>query len=249
LWDRWGLMVADLSVVGVGKGFSDGGRWTPLLDGVSFEVRGGEVVAVVGRRLSGKTTLLKVVAGLMCPDRGSVSLDGRELVGLTDRERDRLLGHEIVWVDRDGPALDVEASRFVGWPLVRGRGRRRAELAAARMLERVGAGECVGRRWGDLSSPQRVCVGLARAFAGSPRIVVVDDLLDALGSRATEAAFDVLRSLIEDSGSTCGVIISASDMESAVFADRVWSLTGKGGLKALAGQPVDVPWEARADGA
>jgi putative ABC transport system ATP-binding protein len=240
--------VAELSVVGVGKGFSLGGRWAPLLDDVSLEVRGGEVVAIVGRRLSGKTTLLKVAAGLVCPDRGSVSLDGQELAELTDRDRDRLLGHEIVWIDRDGPALDVEVSRFVGWPLaLRGRGRRRAEQAAARMLERVGAGECAGRRWDDLSSQQRVRVGLARAFAGSPRIVVVDDLLDALGSRETEEAFDLLRSLMEESEPRCGVIMSASGMESAVFADRVWSLTGKGRLKALAGQPVDMPWQRRSE--
>jgi predicted ABC-type transport system involved in lysophospholipase L1 biosynthesis ATPase subunit len=233
--DRWLLMVAELSVVGVEKGFSCGGRRAGLLDDVSLEVRGGEVVAVVGRRLSGKTTLLRVMAGLECPDRGSVSLGGRDLAGLSDRERGRLLGQEVVWVDRDGPALDVEASRFVGWPLVRRRGRRRMERVAARMLERVGAGECVGRRWEDLSRLQRVRVGLARAFAGSPRVVIIDDLLDALGSRGTEEAFEVLRSLMEESESQCGVIMSASDMESAVFADRVWSLTGKGGLKPLAG--------------
>jgi lipoprotein-releasing system ATP-binding protein len=247
--DRWVLMVAELSVVGVGKGFSDGGRWTELLTDVSFEIGRGEVVAVIGGRLSGKTTLLKIVAGLVCPDRGSVSLGGQEVVGLTDRGSGRLLGHEIVWVDRDGPALDVEASGFVGWPLAsRERGRRRAEQAAMRMLERVGARECVGRRWEDLSSHQRVRVGLARAFAGSPRIVIVDDLLDALRSRETEEAFDLLRSLVEESEPPCGVIMSASDMESAVFADRVWSLTGKGRLQALAGQSGDMPWLARADG-
>jgi ABC-type lipoprotein export system ATPase subunit len=246
--DRWMLMVAELSVVGVGKGFSRGGRWAPLLDNVSLEVRGGEVVAVVGRRLSGKTTLLKVAAGLVRPDRGSVSLDGQKLAELTDRDRDRMLGHEIVWIDRDGLALDVETSRFVGWPLVRGRERRRVEQAAARMLERVGAGECVGRHWDDLSGHERVRVGLARAFAGSPRIVVVDDLLDALGSRATEEAFDVLRLLVEESERQCGVIMSASDMGSAIFADRVWSLTGKGRLQALAGQSGEVPRQARADG-
>jgi ABC-type nitrate/sulfonate/bicarbonate transport system ATPase subunit len=84
-----------------------------------------------------------------------------------------------------------------------------------------------------------VLVGLARAFAGSPRVVVIDDLLDALGGRATEEASDLLRSLVEESEPRCGVLMSASDMESAMFGDRVWSLTRKGTLKALSGQPSD----------
>ena len=80
-----------------------------------------------------------------------------------------------------------------------GAGRRGAERAAARALERVGARECIGRRWAELSNWQRVLVGLARGFAGSPRVVIIDDLLDALGGRDTEEASDLLRSLVEES--------------------------------------------------
>jgi predicted ABC-type transport system involved in lysophospholipase L1 biosynthesis ATPase subunit len=231
------VVVEVLLVDGVWKGYSRGGRWIGVVEGVSFEVGRGEVVAVVGSRLDGKTTLLKVAAGMERPDRGSVSLAGRELTGLRERARSRLLGHEIVWVDRDGPELGLEVSKFVGWPLaLHGRGRRDAERMAGQALERVGARDCVGRRWGELSNWQRVLVGLARAFAGDPQLVVVDDLLDALGSRATEEASDLLRSLVEESGSRCGVLMSASDMESALFADRVWSITRKGKLNALFGQ-------------
>jgi putative ABC transport system ATP-binding protein len=249
-------MVAEvLSVEEVWKGYSRGGRWMGVLGGVSFEVARGEVVAVVGSRLEGKTTLLKVAAGMERPDQGSVMLDNRSLTGLRDRSRTRLLGHEIVWIDRDGPELGLEVSRFVGWPLaLHGHGRRHAERMAAQALERVGARGCMGRRWGELSNWQRVLVGLARAFAGSPRIVVIDDLLDALGGRVTEQASDLLRSLVEESEPRCGVLMSASDMESAMFADRMWSLTRKGTLKPLSGQPgndadiIPFPKHAYADG-
>jgi putative ABC transport system ATP-binding protein len=234
------VVVEVLLVDGVWKGYSRGGRWMEVLSGVSLDVGLGEVVAVVGSRLEGKTTLLKVAAGMECPDRGSVSLDGRDLAGLRDRSRSRLLGHEIVWVDRDGPELGLEVSKFVGWPLaLHGRGRRQAERMAAHALERVGARECMGRRWGELSNWQRVLVGYARAFAGSPQLVVIDDLLDALGGGATEEASDLLRSLVEESEPRCGVLMSASDMESAMFADRVWSITRKGTLKSLSSQRRD----------
>jgi putative ABC transport system ATP-binding protein len=230
------MVVELLSVDGVWKGYSRGGQWSGVLADVSFGVGAGEIAAVVGSRLKGKTTTLRVAAGMERPDRGSVSLEGQKLAELGDRTSSRLLGHEIVWIDRDGPELGLEVSRFVGWPLaLHGRGRRDAERLAAQALERVGARDCLGRCWGDLSNRQRVLVGLARAFAGSPRVVVIDDLLDALGSRATEEVSDLLRALVEESEPRCAVLMSVSDVDSAMFADHVWSLTRKGALKALAG--------------
>lgn len=231
-------MIAEpLRVEGVWKSYLRGGQWTEVFKDVTFEVEGGEVVAVTGSRLEGKTTLLKISAGMLPPDKGSVSLGGQELTGCRDRQRSQLLGRQIVWIDRDGPGLNVEVSKLVGWPLaLHGRHRRDAEQAAAQALERVGARECLGRRWGELSNWQRVLVGLARAFAGTPRLVVVDDLLDALGGPATEEASDLLRSLVEESEPRCGVLMSASDMESAMFADRVWSITRKRTLKLMSGR-------------
>lgn len=221
----------------VWKGYSRGAQWIGVLEDVSLEVGWGEIVAVIGGRLEGKTTLLRIAAGMEQPERGSVSLGGCALTGCRDARRSRLLGREIVWVDREGPGLDVEVLEFVGWPLaLHGRGRRQAEREAAQVLDRVGARECVGRRWGELSNWQRVLVGLARAFAGSPQVVVIDDLLDALGGSATEEASDLLRSLVEESEPRCGVLMSVSDMESAMFADRVWSITGKRSLKLMAGR-------------
>jgi putative ABC transport system ATP-binding protein len=236
-----------LAVEEVWKGFSRGGQWTGVLEDVSLVLRPGQVTAIVGGRLGGKTTLLKVAAGMERPDRGSVSLGSQRLSELGERSWARLLGHEIVWIDRDGPGLEVEVSRFVGWPLaLHGLGRREAERMARQALQRVGAQACIGRSWAELSNWQRVLVGLARAFAGSPQIVIVDDLLDALGSRATEEASDLLRLLLEESGGVegsdgprCGVLMSASDMESALLADQVLSLTRKGTLKPLSGQPPD----------
>jgi ABC-type lipoprotein export system ATPase subunit len=242
-----GFLMAELLLIeGVQKGYSRGGEWVPVFSDVSLEVVPGEIVAVIGRRFGGKTTLLKIASGMERPDNGTVSLGERALTELTDRPR------EVRWIDRDGLGLEVEVSEFVGWPLApRGRGRRQAEQAAAGMLERVGARECLGRRWGELSNWQRVLVGFARAFAGSPRLVVVDDLLDALGEPTTERASDLLRSLVEESKPRCGVLMSVSDMESAIFADRVLSITGKQSLRLLSGRLTDegevVPLHRRAE--
>jgi putative ABC transport system ATP-binding protein len=227
--------VAVLVVAGVCQGLSRGRGWVPVLRDVSFDVEWGEVVGIVGGRWSGKTTLLKVAAGIKVPERGSVRLGELELTGLSDRERAGLLGREVAWVNRVGMSLGLEVARIVGWPLALRRGRVFAERRAVEMLERVGARECAGARWGDLSPWQQVLVGFAQGFAAGPRVIVIDDLLDALGSRATEEASDLLRSLIEESEPRCGVVMSVSDFESALFADRIWSLRDGGVLEPTAG--------------
>jgi putative ABC transport system ATP-binding protein len=224
-----------LVVEGVSKCFSRGGECVVALNDVSFQVGCGEIVMVVGGSLDGKSTLLQVAAGVERPDKGTVSLGDRRLTGLSDRCRARLLGREIVWIDRDGPGLEVEVSRFVGWPLtLHGHGRRQAERVAAQILARVGMREHAGRKWGDLSHRQQVSVGLARAFAGSPRLVIIDDLLNGLGGRATEETIDLLRALTKESEHRSGVLLSVSEMEATVFADRVLSIY-KGAVEPMTG--------------
>lgn len=227
--------VADgLLIEGVRKGYSRGCEWVPVLVDVSLEVLPGEIVALIGGRLEGKTTLLKIAAGIELPDQGKVLVAGHSLADMKDRPR------EVRWVDRDGPGLEMEVRKYVGWPLApHGRERHKAESAATQMLDAMGAQGCVDRSWGELSNWQRVLVGLARAFIGSPKLVVVDDLLDALGEPATEQASDLLRSLVERSRPRCGVLMGASDMASAMFADRVLSITRKQSLKPISGQLTD----------
>jgi ABC-type lipoprotein export system ATPase subunit len=244
-----------LVVSGVSQGLARGKGWSPLLREVSFDVERGEVVGIVGERWSGKTTLLKIAAAMKTPEQGSVRLGDLELTGLSDRERTGLLGDELVWVSRTGMSLGLQVAKIVGWPLALHRGRRETERRAAAMLERVGAQQCAQQRWGDLSPLQQVLVGFAQAFIASPRLIVIDDLLDALGSRATEEASDLLRSLIEESKSRPGVLMSASDFESAIFADRIWSLRAGGTLEPTSGhrdthaEIIPFPPQAEARGA
>lgn len=217
-----------LVVAGVCQGSSSGTSWAPLLSDVSFEVERGEVVAIVGGRLSGKTTLLKIAAGIATPERGSVRLGEHELTSMSERERARVRGRELVWLNRTSMSQQLKVAKIVGWPLAFRRGRRDTERRAGQMLERVGALDCAHKRWPDLSPWQQVLVGFAQAFAGTPNLVVIDDLLDALGSRATTEASRLLRSLIAETEPRTGVLMSACDRDSAIFADRVWSL-GRGG--------------------
>ncbi len=226
-----------LRVQRVSKGYLRG-SFVEVLRHVSLEVAGGEVVAVIGRRLGGKSTLLQIVAGLEAPDDGTVMLAGRPvrvqsrrslrewLAARRTGSTDPMLGHDMVLVTRDGPHQELEVGKYVGGPLaVRGSRRREVQRIAGAALERVGASDCLGRCWGDLSNYQRALVGLARAFAGSPQLVIFDDLLDAHDWRDTENLSDILHTLLEESDGGCGVLLSAGSYETAVvLAHRVCSI-------------------------
>ncbi len=249
-----------LSLDGVCKGFFRGHAYLGVLTDVSLEVGAGGVVGITSRRrLGGKTTLLEIAAGMHTPDSGVVTLGGRGFQPpgsgwrpWRDARRERLsgpvLGHDVVWVSGSGPNQELEVSKYVGSPLaVHGRHRDVRRLAAG-ALERVGAEDCIGRRWGELSNWQRALVGLARGFAGSPQLVIFDDLLDGHGSHDTDVASDLLHSLVEECERPCGVLLSAGYYESAVvLADQVWSITPRGALVRRSGPRVDATDETRDD--
>jgi ABC-type lipoprotein export system ATPase subunit len=224
-----------LSLQGVGKGYRRGGRWLRVLVDVSLEVGPGELVAVVGSRGEGKTTLLEVAAGLRLPDEGKVWLGDVDLARCSDEERSRRLGAEIAWVHREGTGIKFEVIDYVGLPLAMGRrrGRRAAEGLAMDALERVGVVDCAHQRWEELSNWERVLVGFARGVVGRPRLMIVDDVGDGLGMRRTREAGELLHALVGELG--CGVLMSSSDLEAALIADRVWSFD-RGKLELMSDQ-------------
>ena len=137
---RPGVELREFVVEGVSKGFLSGGDWMPVLNDVSLDLEPGEVGAIIGRRLGGKTTLLRIAAGMQRPDEGIVSLRGQKLAGLSDKRMARLRGDTIVWLDREDAEKEREreVSRFVGLPFAI-HGRKHVDRVAAQSLERVGA--------------------------------------------------------------------------------------------------------------
>jgi ABC-type lipoprotein export system ATPase subunit len=216
------------------KSYRRGERRLRVLAGVSLSVERGEIVAVIGSRYEGKTTLLRIASGIELPDAGEVIFEGRTLHDLSAREREQLLARSIAWVSREGTGLEFQVIDYVGLPLlIAGKRPRAVEDAALSVLERVGAADVARRYWAELSNWERVLVSFARAITTAPRLLVIDDVLDGLGMSKTDQATDLLRTLVSEHG--CGVLMSASDPEAAIGADQVWSFAG-GQLRMLAGR-------------
>ena len=225
-----------LRMAGVSRAARRGGRVEPLLVDVSLDVGAGELVAVVGMRSQGKTTLTQIAAGMRRPDAGVVLFNGLDLAGLSGGEHARLLREEIGLVGQSGPRVDLRMVHYVAAPLLvnRRRAQRRAAFVRAQAaLERVGVASRSEQRWDDLSRWDRALVEIAQGIVGGPRLLLIDDVSDGLGMRETAHVTGLLRSLVREDG--IGVLMAVSDGEAALSAHRVFLLAG-GRLKAIAGK-------------
>jgi putative ABC transport system ATP-binding protein len=218
---------------GVCKSFDRGDDRLRVLADVSLSVAAREVVAIVGTRDQGKTTLLRVASGSLPADRGSVRVCDLELTGLSDRQLASVLRTEIGWAARSGPGVQVRVRDYVGLPLATGRwlGWRERRVRVAQVLKQLDVAGAAELRWRELSDWQRVLVELAQAVVGRPRVLLVDDVIDGLGLGKKQVAMELLRGFADDLG--CGVLIAVSDHAAALSSDRVWQLNG-GLLKLMA---------------
>jgi putative ABC transport system ATP-binding protein len=218
-------MGPSLSLVGVSLHYKRGRRHVmTVLKQVSLDVWAGEVVCVWAQRGQGRTTLLRVAAGLQAPDDGRVRIDGVDLWSLADRRRSRLLAGAVGWVANVVPELDLPVLDHVAIPLKVAFGTRRAYGRARDALGRVGAGDCVEQRWGSLSDSERALVALARATVREPRLLVVDDLTAMLRGREADEVTRLLAELAREQ--ELAVLASVSSLQEGTWSERVATLSG-----------------------
>jgi ABC-type cobalamin/Fe3+-siderophores transport system ATPase subunit len=222
-----------LEMTDVSKRYRRGSQNLRVLEDASLQVGRGEVVCVLGTRGQGKTTLLRIAAGMESADEGVVSFEGQDLAALSDRELSRLLGRKIAWAGKSGPGMRTRMLDYVAMPLLVGcgtgphrrwRAKRAVDERAMAALERVGAEGCAEEHWESMSDWERALVELAQAVAGQPALLLVDDLTDALGIRETDELTTLLSSLARES--KMGVLMSASDAQATLLSDRIMTLAG-----------------------
>jgi len=231
-----------LRLTGVGKSYRRGSQELCVLREASLEVQPGQVVCVLASHGEGKTTLLRIAAGIESADTGRVSFDGRDLAALTDAELSRLLGERIAWVGKRGPRTGVQMFDYVAMPLLARAGgdvgsgnwigrwlerrayRRTVDARVHAALERVGAARCAGQQWHTLSDWERALVELAHAIAAHPEVLLLDDVTDNLGVAETKDFVRLVRALSDEL--ELGVLMSVSDPHATVLSDRIVRLSG-----------------------
>ncbi len=204
-----------LELGAVDKRYEDDRGTHTVLRNVSMRAEAGEFVVVWGLRHSGRSTLLRVAAGIVPPDAGSVRFEGHDLAG----GGERLLGEGIGYCQKtlrfaDGhTALD---HAMVGL-LSRWVAPSKARVRALGALERAGVADCARMTRRELSTAEAVRVSLARTLALRPRLVVIDEPVKGVELSERDPILALLRSLADE-----GVTVLASTGESTGLsqADR-----------------------------
>lgn len=173
-----------------------------ILHEVSFAVKAGEAVAIIGASGSGKSTLLGLLAGLDSPSAGRVLFDGQELGQLDEDQRAVLRGRRLGFVFQSFQLLPaLNAIENVMLPLELS-GARNARERARSILERVGLGERLNHYPRTLSGGEQQRVAIARAFVSEPALLFADEPTGNLDTTTGSAIIDLLFSLNRERGAT-----------------------------------------------
>ncbi|MGW7227131.1 ABC transporter ATP-binding protein [Streptomyces cyaneofuscatus] len=193
---------------------------TPALDGASFSVHPGEVVAVMGPSGSGKSTLLHCLAGIITPDSGTITYAGRELSAMSDAERSALRRSDFGFVFQFGQLVpELTCVENVALPLrLNGVKRKAAERTAREWMERLEVEDTAAKRPGEVSGGQGQRVAVARALAGSPKVIFADEPTGALDSLNGERVMELLTEAARSSNAA--VVLVTHEARVAAYSDR-----------------------------
>jgi len=186
------------------------------VDGVSFEVAPGELVALVGASGSGKTTTLRIVAGYERPDSGRVLFNGIDITRVPPAKRDFGMVFQQYALFPHMSLLDNVAFGLEARGVARAERRRRAEQA----LDGVGLASKGGRMVQQLSGGEQQRVALARAVVIEPRLLLLDEPLSNLDPTLRQSTRDELRAALKETGAPALFVTHDQD-DAFAIADRI----------------------------
>ncbi|UZN04381.1 ABC transporter ATP-binding protein [Cellulomonas sp. S1-8] len=205
-----------------------GRRRTPTfraVDGVSLQIRQGEVVGLVGESGSGKTTIGRAVVGLLPVTSGSLKIVGQDMVGASNKDLKPLRTKVGIVFQDPGSSLNprLPIGESIAEPLLLHRGVKgqAAQREIERLLDQVRLPRAMRNRYPhELSGGQRQRVGIARSLALEPRLLVADEPTSALDVSVQAAVLDLFQELQREHGFAC-LFISHDLAVVEILADRI----------------------------
>jgi ABC-type lipoprotein export system ATPase subunit len=218
-----------LSIRNVGKAYIDGSGEIPVFDKASLEMTAGAQFGVYGRRRSGKSTLMRIAAGIDRPDTGSVVFDGQDLTRISGGERARVLRSGLAYIStgdwRPNPGETVAQHLAVS---LGGDGRtvREAERRALRELDATNVGAAQANAPAtQLSMIDRTRVMFARALAREPSLIVIDDPVLTSNVNERDDLYLLLRTLARERGA--GLLVASDDLPALQGFDVFMSISAR----------------------
>ncbi|MBN3492798.1 lipoprotein-releasing ABC transporter ATP-binding protein LolD [Vibrio neptunius] len=202
------------------KTYREGSLDTQVLKGVSFELKKGELVSIIGSSGSGKSTLLHILGALDDTTQGEVTFLGQHLSHLNSNKQAKLRNQHLGFVYQFHHLLaDFSALENVAMPLLIGGTKvAKAKESAKALLDKVGLSHRIDHRPSELSGGERQRVAIARALVNNPDLVLADEPTGNLDHKTALAIYDLMRELNEQYGTT--FLVVTHDGELASKMDR-----------------------------
>ncbi len=213
-----------ISLENICKTYRTGGEAVDALKDISFEIKKGEFIVIVGPSGSGKSTLLHLMGGLDNPTSGLIKIDGKALSGRSDKQISRYRSREIGFIFQDFhllPYLNVVENVEIPLMFSGSRIRKEATLErkAKELLASFGLNERLNHRPAEISGGQKQRVAIARALINKPKIILADEPTGNLDSQTGKKIIALLKRLHKEQDMT--MVIVTHDREIAKNAERI----------------------------
>ena len=212
-----------LKVLGLSKNY-DG---LEVLDAVSFDVRSGEFLSVLGSSGCGKTTLLRLLIGLLVPDAGKIFLDDRDITHETPSQRSMGIVFQNYALFTNMNVLQNIKYAMKFHPELKAE----AEHRARELVELVGLTEHAQKKPGELSGGQQQRVAIARTLALRPEIILLDEPMSALDAETRINMMSELKRLQKNLGTTM-IYVTHDQEEAFSLSDRIM-IMNRGKIEVL----------------
>ena len=212
--------MASIELIDLTKHYKQGSTVVKALDGVNLSIESGELVSIVGRSGSGKTTALDLLGLLLRPTSGRVMLDGADTGKLRDGARADLRGQKLGFVFQEFNLLPgLSAIQNVMLPLRYHKNGKDGKARAAALLEEVGLEDRMHHRPDQMSGGEQQRTAIARALINRPTLVLGDEPTGEVDSETSQQIVALMRRMNRDHGVT--FVIVTHDMDVAGQTDRV----------------------------
>jgi ABC-type lipoprotein export system ATPase subunit len=218
-----------LCIRDVSKAYPDGNGKIAVFDKATLEMIAGAHVGLYGRRRSGKSTLLRIAAGIERPDSGSVIFDGEDLTRISGGELARMLRSRLAyiavcdWRPNPGESIAQHLAVSLG---ADGRTARQAERIALRELDVVGVSAAQAHSLATrLSMIDRTRVMFARALSREPRLIIIDDPVLTPSATERDNLYRLLRTVARERGA--GLLVASDDLPALQGFDVFMSISAR----------------------